>query len=257
MSMKKRISYLDYVKGLLIIFVVLGHVMPEDNIIHSWIYSWHMPAFFILNGMLLSYTKYEKRSLWGKKGILLQGITKLIIPYYVYGCLLMLARWGSSGFDYANLKWQIIDLGYFWGIGATWFLPCLFLAQFLYWAIKKISFFLIFPNGKINYLLMLLVTLGIMIIPFKIQTNNVIVMVIFRSMIGACFISIGDLLFLVVEKIEGIKNSFLVVGNVCVLLLSCAVFLFTGKVQVSLNILNLSPFVVYISNALIGTMWIF
>lgn len=35
---RERISCLDYVKGILIIFVVLGHVMPEDNTVHSWIY---------------------------------------------------------------------------------------------------------------------------------------------------------------------------------------------------------------------------
>ena len=33
----------------------------------------------------------------------------------------MVVRWWNSGFDVANLKWQIVDLGYFWGIGATWF----------------------------------------------------------------------------------------------------------------------------------------
>lgn len=34
---KERIIWLDYAKGLLIIFVVLGHVMPENVIVHSWI----------------------------------------------------------------------------------------------------------------------------------------------------------------------------------------------------------------------------
>lgn len=251
---KERIIWLDYTKGLLIIFVVLGHVMPEDDIVHSWLYSWHMPAFFILNGILLSYTQYAKKPVGGA---VLQGIKKLIIPYYSYGCLLMIARWWSSGFDIANLKWQIADLGYFWGIGATWFLPCLFFAQLIYWGIKKLSFLITFQNHKINHFFMFLITLGMMLIPFKIETDNVIMLVIFRSIIGAAFIGLGDLIFPIIEKINGIKNSFLLVTSVGVLLLSCVIFLLTGKVSVSLNVLNLSSVTVYISNALIGTMWIF
>lgn len=63
----------------------------------------------------------------------------------------MIARWWSSGFDIANLKWQVADLIYFWGIGATWFLPCLFFAQLIYRLIKKISFAGTFQNLKTNY----------------------------------------------------------------------------------------------------------
>ncbi|MEJ8787489.1 hypothetical protein [Dorea sp. ICN-14282] len=169
----------------------------------------------------------------------------------------MIARWWSSGFDIANLKWQIADLGYFWGIGATWFLPCLFFAQLIYWGIKKLSFLITFQNHKINHFFMFLITLGMMLIPFKIETDNVIMLVIFRSIIGAAFIGLGDLIFPIIEKINGIKNSFLLVTSVGVLLLSCVIFLLTGKVSVSLNVLNLSSVTVYISNALIGTMWIF
>lgn len=169
----------------------------------------------------------------------------------------MIARLWGSGFDIANLKWQIADLGYFWGIGATWFLPCLFFAQLIYWGIKKLSFLITFQNHKINHFFMFLITLGMMLIPFKIETDNVIMLVIFRSIIGAAFIGLGDLIFPIIEKINGIKNSFLLVTSVGVLLLSCVIFLLTGKVSVSLNVLNLSSVTVYISNALIGTMWIF
>lgn len=251
---KERIIWLDYAKGLLIIFVVLGHVMPEDDIVHSWIYSWHMPAFFILNGILLSYTRYAKKPVWG--GVL-QGIKRLIIPYYSYGCLLMIARWWSSGFDIANLKWQIADLGYFWGIGATWFLPCLFLAQFIYRFIKKISFMGTFQNRKVNYWFMFLITMGVMLVPFMIKVDNVVVRVLLRSMIAAAFIVMGDLLSTVLKKIKSFPQSILFVGSIIGLILSFTVFISTGKMQVSLNTLNISPFVIYIANALIGSIWIF
>ena len=45
--MKKQIreQYYDLVKGILIILVVFGHVLPETTLIHAYIYSFHMPAF--------------------------------------------------------------------------------------------------------------------------------------------------------------------------------------------------------------------
>ena len=63
MENKKRIQFFDICKGVLIGFVVLGHVMPEKTSIHMWIYSWHMPAFFMISGILMVYTQYDKRPL--------------------------------------------------------------------------------------------------------------------------------------------------------------------------------------------------
>ena len=89
---KERIEYFDYCKGLLIILVVLGHVMPEDAIVHIYLYSWHMPAFFLINGMLLSYTNFSVRTLVGKRGIIRNGVIRLLIPYYAYGIFLLISK---------------------------------------------------------------------------------------------------------------------------------------------------------------------
>ena len=213
-----------------------------------------MPAFFILNGILLSHTQYVKKSVGGA---VLQGIVRLIIPYFFYGCLLLIARWCVSRFDVANFKWQLADLVYLWGIGATWFLPCLFLAQLIYRMIMKISFVRRFQNHNINVGIMCLIALGIMFVPFIVKADNVFVMILFRSMIAAAFIVAGDLLSTVVKKIKQFPKSILFVASVSGLILSFTVFITIGKMQVSLNILNVSPFVIYGVNALVGTIWIF
>ena len=49
MNVQDRINYLDIAKGILIIFVVLGHSDFENRNIIFW---FHMPAFFIISGML-------------------------------------------------------------------------------------------------------------------------------------------------------------------------------------------------------------
>ena len=52
-----RIEWIDIAKGIGIILVVIGHNFSDgENIIYlrKWIYSFHMPLFFLLSGILFS-----------------------------------------------------------------------------------------------------------------------------------------------------------------------------------------------------------
>lgn len=53
----KRNHLIDLIKGLLILLVIVGHFLPgtlSDNPARYAIYSFHMPAFFYISGMLYS-----------------------------------------------------------------------------------------------------------------------------------------------------------------------------------------------------------
>ena len=43
---KQRIAYIDLVKGIGILCVLFGHLIPNDGIVKPAIYSFHMPLFF-------------------------------------------------------------------------------------------------------------------------------------------------------------------------------------------------------------------
>ena len=43
-----RLRYIDFTKGLAIILMIFGHTMSKINCLHIWIYSFHMPIFFII-----------------------------------------------------------------------------------------------------------------------------------------------------------------------------------------------------------------
>ena len=45
-----RSNVIDVFKGLGILLVILGHAWGVPNILQKLIYSFHMPAFFILSG---------------------------------------------------------------------------------------------------------------------------------------------------------------------------------------------------------------
>ena len=55
MKVSERYTWIDCIKGIGIFLVVLGHIY-KDNYIGQWIYSFHMPLFFMLSGYLM-YTK--------------------------------------------------------------------------------------------------------------------------------------------------------------------------------------------------------
>ena len=72
MSERKHIEWIDGAKGFAILLVIIGHCIDgyKDaelfkqytfifNSLHYFIYSFHMPLFFMINGYLFFYT-YKK-----------------------------------------------------------------------------------------------------------------------------------------------------------------------------------------------------
>ncbi len=53
MSESKRLDFIDIAKGIGIILVVTGHLLPVAAGLHVLIYSFHMPLFFFLSGFFL------------------------------------------------------------------------------------------------------------------------------------------------------------------------------------------------------------
>lgn len=249
---KERVALFDICKGILIIFVVLGHVMPENVGIHKWIYSWHIPGFFMVSGALLKYTHYEERSF---NKVLFDGINRLIIPYFVYSSLLLLARWAASGFDISVLKWQIMDMFSFCGIGAMWFLPCLFIAQLIYWLFNHLLKYA--KDENLSSVFMLLLGCGSFVIPCVLSANHFIILVLCRALVGTFFLIIGTIICPALFKIR--SGNIWIQGIICIVLLVLSIFVFitTGSNVAALNVLNFGRYSLYIINAMIGCAMLF
>ena len=56
---EKRLDYLDMVKGIGIILVVVGHSTYVSDGTLTWLASFHMPLFFILSGILFAYKESD------------------------------------------------------------------------------------------------------------------------------------------------------------------------------------------------------
>jgi len=79
---KNRLYYLDTMKGILIILVVLGHAIQstipdyQHNFLFRLIYSFHMPLFFLISGYLTLKEKHDENIIY-KRGV------QCIIPFII------------------------------------------------------------------------------------------------------------------------------------------------------------------------------
>lgn len=131
----KRISYIDMAKGIGILLVVIGHFGLPSEALLTWIFSFHMPLFFILSGMLLSHTNAPEQDL---SACIKKKAKNLLIPYFTFSVLSMVF---SALLDTAEfrsyLPYALLSTVTFYGISVLWFLPALFFGEVLFLFIRK------------------------------------------------------------------------------------------------------------------------
>lgn len=122
---QERNQWMDIAKGITIILMVLGHTSIPD-IASRFIWSFHMPLFFIASGWM---TNWRKCSGFGEyltkkaKGILLPFMVYSAIVLLIFECLIgggILKHWLTHG----------------WEAYALWFIPVLFLASVIGWLVN-------------------------------------------------------------------------------------------------------------------------
>lgn len=125
--MSKRINYLDVARGVAILGVVLGHIKGISmNQGVQFIYSFNMPVFFIISGMLFFYNqKWRNQSL---SSIAIKKIQTLMYPYITFSILSMLIEVALNE-PFMSIKRDIIYTISGYGILTLWFLPALFGAE--------------------------------------------------------------------------------------------------------------------------------
>ena len=139
----ERNPIIDIAKGIGIIFVVFAHVNYTPWLLQL-IYSFHMPLFFIISGMLFKREKYSSFSEFLKR-----RWKTLIIPYLIFSI-------GAIGYVFAleHVFPEILDISREQYINYVkqivlaqgsapvlntplWFIPCLFAVEIIYFLISK------------------------------------------------------------------------------------------------------------------------
>lgn len=134
MDGKTRIGWVDTAKGIGLLLVIIGHL--PIPLVPVWIYTFHMPLFFFLSGVVFSGKKYTFIEFLKKK------VKSLVIPYFSLGLVIYLfyvivngvvgeenGLYGSN----SEMFVQLLKQEHFWTI---WFLACLFLVEIIYYWIN-------------------------------------------------------------------------------------------------------------------------
>lgn len=204
---QKRIPSLDFAKGLAIIAVILGHSKWSSEELVWFIYTWHMPLFFLLAGFTFKRKTFNE--------VLSRAFQRLLVPYFVV-CLVVGIRFSIHGGFYSLWDRVIATLWAIGGkhpwtrycpdvpiVGAIWFLPALF------WC--RIAFHLI-SRYRYKYLIAMIIAL----VATYIDSRFIVLPLSFLEGLSALsFFSIGCLVAQYQQKLCEYRCWFIPIGLCC------------------------------------------
>ena len=134
----KRNMSIDFIKGIAIFTVVLGHCWLLDKEIFNFIYAFHMPLFFCISGYLFSTRKQYKDFLVGKfKNLIMPYIVFFIFSYIISITILQRDISIADGLKYMLLGGKHLTYVANW---ALWYLQLFFIASNIFYFIAKIKY---------------------------------------------------------------------------------------------------------------------
>ncbi|HEY1362322.1 MAG TPA: acyltransferase family protein, partial [Xanthobacteraceae bacterium] len=181
-----RTNWLDTARGFGIILVVLGHVLRGLVSVHvltwtgvtkffdGWIYTFHMPLFFFLSGLLLfkSMKSSWKGFIWGK-------VRTIAYPYFVWSAITIAIKSVLGSLTSHPYHLSDLPLILYQPIDQFWFLYVLFLLFLAVSALLKLG-------AKPWVVLSLAVLFYCGILPVPIQWG-----ILFETRMFAIYFSLG------------------------------------------------------------------
>ncbi len=150
--MTKRLDFIDVARAIAIFLIVLGHTLVHSahcGLVYKYIYSFHVPLFFILSGFVFKRKDIESYFTFFKNKFL-----RIMIPYFIWATLFLIPYFilGNAIGDALNidssynLKDMLSNILYGNANGAAlkqnsalWFLPSLFCAEIVSYFIVKLA----------------------------------------------------------------------------------------------------------------------
>ncbi|MBE6820015.1 MAG: hypothetical protein E7516_03085 [Ruminococcaceae bacterium] len=257
-----RLAVFDVVKGLGMLLVIYAHVNYQPEVLTT-IYSFHMPLFFIVSGML-----FDRKRFPDFKSFITRKAVTLICPYVLFYLLsilyLIAVKLIAEGFG--GLEWQryftyflqmFLSQGSARSVNAPlWFVPCLFATEIIY-------FFISVLNKKLILLICaLLSALGWVLesglLPFD---NTLLPWSLDSALFATGFYALGNILsdnvkaVLVAVETNKKKKLICMAITLIFLVITVCVGLYNGKISLGSKILN-NGFLLYLSG-ITGTISVF
>lgn len=241
MNKSNRLTYLDMAKGLGILFVLIGHLQGDtifslSPYIHPlcvFIFSFHMPLFFIISGILLNIKDSQNDKAYDDfsiKEFIKKRFKSIMVPYYWFSFFYFLVVIyalikGTIAYQtfFVNL-WYVLSC---YGMNVLWFLPALFFGEIIFvllkHSLKDKSFTItVIIISIIGYALAYLMT------TFNYDTEllkrfHELCITLLRPFLVCSWIFIGYRLHPVLSKLSDFKPKYLCVLCGIALLIICAI----------------------------------
>lgn len=130
MMKKDRNQFIDIIRGIAMLLVVLGHTMTgctvdsQQSLLFNIVWSLQMPLFILISGYV---TKYSC-TIWNVKGLfkyIKRRTVAYMLPWFVWSFLIRGIVFGQKGFlDIKSLIWNM-DSGY-WFLATIWSISMIF-----------------------------------------------------------------------------------------------------------------------------------
>lgn len=204
----------DVVRGFAILLVVLGHAVAKENIytsenvfcniLYNYIYSFHMPLFFIVSGFVFSVKDRFREHVW-------HIFRSLLVPYVLFNLFTILLQKMLPFFSIEErtiseqIKVMVLNGG------NLWFIYVLIEFRLLFYLIDKIIDSMI-KRGVIVFLLFLILA------TIKISGPPYFLFGSFR--LYAPFFMMGYFIKLIIEKneVRMTASKKKTIGTFCLLL---------------------------------------
>ena len=152
---KNKIIWLSILQGWSMLLVVIGHISlsnefqdpqyPISSFIEKVIYSFHMPLFMFISGMLLYHTKISKEPKY--RSVIVDKIKRLGIPLLFFTFLTLLLKMAFNPLMKRPVEFSLMDfLNYFLypgtnPLGEMWFIVTLLIIFLFYpffvWSLRN------------------------------------------------------------------------------------------------------------------------
>ncbi len=163
--MKKRYLYLDYLKGLMILLMVLFHIKYFTNdypLLYKAVYTFHMSIFLVISGFLVNIDKSLKE--------FARSSLRIVVPYIFFELLYIILLTFLGNIMHANntienLSYSVIfEKLVVHPIGTYWYLHTLFICMVIYYLVFKLvkieGISALLMTGVVLYLITFYVGIG-------------------------------------------------------------------------------------------------
>lgn len=132
--MNKRIEYIDFLRGIAIIIVVMGHLLQYNlkgnaaTGCFNYIYSFHMGFFFFISGCAASFS--IRKNTWNTfLSFIKKKTVQLLVPFFIWGAVITLS---VSQIDILAIPERVLQILSNPSLNAPWFLFQLFFIQVIF-----------------------------------------------------------------------------------------------------------------------------